>query len=335
MAGATASDTVKTEKPELNVLIRSNYLSPAVYKRFEQAFNVKVKLVYYNSDDDRNLFLLESDGLGVDVICVDSSAATAYIASGWLAPLTDFSLKNIKHIDSRWLKQHTLLEKFAVPYFWKVLGIAFNNERLQEPIMHWNSILNPAPALYSKILMPPTPQETVAVTLLSLGYSVNSTSISALQKAEIALTNQRPFVLWASDIRYPATGAINENLWVSAIYNGEAYSLMRSGIPIGFTIPNEGSVMVLDYLTVAEDSDNKQLAANFIDFLNEPKNAAENARHVAYSSPNTAAVALLPESMQKSSWLYPSVDVMKKLELLLPLPSTATKKVSQIYFHLQ
>ncbi|MDE1461682.1 ABC transporter substrate-binding protein [Spartinivicinus poritis] len=335
LAHAAVSNTVKTDQPELSVLIRYNYLSPTVYKQFEQKYNVKIKLVYYSSDDDRNLLLLESDGRGVDVVCVDSTSATAYIASGWITPLTDFELKNTQYIDSHWLTQHNLLEKFAVPYFWKVLGIAFHNERLKEPIKHWSNIINPSPSLYSKILMPPTAHETVAITLLSLGYSANSTSINALQKAELTLTKQRPFVLWTSDIRYPATGSINENLWVSAVYNGEAYALMRSGVPIEFTIPSEGSVMILDYLAVAEESEKKQLAATFIDFLNEPHNAAENAHYVAYSSPNAAARALLPEPMQQSPWLYPSLQVMQKLELLLPLPSTATKKISQIYFHLQ
>ena len=90
-------------------------------------------------------------------------------------------------------------------------------------------------------------------------------------------------------------------------------------------VPEEGGNIWVDYLTVMESSRNKDLAWAFINFLNEPENAAQLAEFVHYATPNTGAEKLLPEDFRTDPVIYPSKEALGRSEFYSPLPPRAMK----------
>ena len=108
--------------------------------------------------------------------------------------------------------------------------------------------------------------------------------------------------------------------------------MMREHNPnIVFTVPDEGGEIWIDYLSVLASSPRKELAMRFIDFLNDPENAARVAQYVHYATPNEAAEKLLPADFRKDTLIYPGEDVLSKSEFYTELPSRIAKKRNNIF----
>lgn len=133
-------------------------------------------------------------------------------------------------------------------------------------------------------------RELIGVALKASGYSLNSTNENEIEEAFTLLEKQKPFI---NDYGYLGTGKnsslLNGGIVASATYNGDALSLQEFSDKIKFIIPEEGTNLWVDYLTVSQKSKNKSLAYKFINFINRPKNAAQLAQYLYYPSPNKAA----------------------------------------------
>ena len=57
----------------------------------------------------------------------------------------------------------------------------------------------------------------------------------------------------------------------------------------------------------------------FINFLNEPDVAAENAEFIGYATPNLAAYELLDEETQQNEAIYPPQEVIENSEQFIHL----------------
>ena len=110
------------------------------------------------------------------------------------------------------------------------------------------------------------------------------------------------------------------------LYSGDALMVQEHHEDIEYVLPEEGGNIWVDYLVVLESSKNKDLALAFINFLNEPENAAQLAEFVYYATPNKAAEKLLPAEFLEDPVIYPSKEALAKSEFHNPLPPRAAKK---------
>lgn len=108
---------------ELVILNWSEYMSQDMIKSFEKKYKVKVKEVYYESDDARDRILLDTKGKGFDLILVNGAVFKGYRRQGWLQPIDARYIPNLRHIEKQWLKIFKPAEGYSVPYFWGTLGI--------------------------------------------------------------------------------------------------------------------------------------------------------------------------------------------------------------------
>ena len=317
---------------QLIILNWSDYIDPVVVRAFEQQFSTQVNEVYYESDDDRDAILAETEGRGFDLVLVNQARLADYVRRGWLARLDGQNIPNLRHIDPRWLNFHAELAGYGVPYFWGTTGIAYRADLVPEPITRWQQLFQPNEKLRNKIMMINTARDTIGMALKALGYSANSTELLQLSAAEELLLQQKPFV---SAYAYPSVGEQSElvsgKIWAAMIYNGDALAIKEHHDEIVYTLPDEGGGIWVDYLTVMQSSTHKVLAMDFINFLNEPENAAKIARFVYFATPNQAAEKLLPAEFLANPIIYPSTVALQKSEFMIDLPPRVTKRHNAIF----
>ena len=87
----------------------------------------------------------------------------------------------------------------------------------------------------------------------------------------------------------------------------------------------------IDYLTVPVSSTDKALAADLINFLNDPQRAARNARYVHYATPNAAAERLLPVPFLANPVIYPGRESVSRSEFYVDMPPVAVKLRNAVY----
>lgn len=323
-----ASDTSLPAPPRTLVLLNwSEYIDPELVEEFEQQFNAKVSEVYFESDDLRDDMMLETGAIGYDLVIVNGINVDSYRKRGWIAPLDEARLPNLKYVDRHWREAFEGAGGYAVPYFWGTLGIAYRQDLVEQAPSSWLDILQPPESLHGKIGMIENSRDLVGMALKALGHSANSSDPAAIKAAEQLLLAQKPYVKTYSYIALTEESAlVNGDLVAAMVYSGDALMVQEYDENIQYVLPAEGGNIWVDYLAVVEHSKNKDLAWAFINFLNEPEHAAQLAEYVYYATPNTAAEKLLPQEFLADPVIYPSKEALARSEFHTPLPPRAVKK---------
>ena len=322
-----ADAPARAEPRELVLLNWSEYLDPDLIAKFEKQYNAKLREVYFESDDLRDHMMLETDGAGYDLAMVNGISVDVYRKRGWLSSVSETKIPNLKHIDQRWLEAFAGVEGYAVPYFWGTMGIAYRKDLLQTPITSWMDIMQPAEYLHGKIGMVESSRDALGMALKALGYSANSTDTTQIKAAETLLLAQKPYVKTYTYIALSEESAlVSGDIVAAMVYSGDALMVQEHHEEIDYVVPSEGSNIWVDYLVVLEHAKNKELAWAFLNFLNEPENAAQLAEFVYYATPNKGAEKLLPAEFLEDEIIYPSKTVLSRSEFYKPLPPRAMKK---------
>lgn len=335
LATSTAEKSVTGTQQELVFLTWSEYMDPEIIQTFEQRFNIKVKMVYFESDDTRDDILLETEGKGFDLVLVNGASLYSYERRGWLAKLANADIPNKRHIQKKWFNAYPGAANYAIPLFWGTLGIGYRKDLVNEKLTSWKQLYQPNPELHNKIVMIKTSRDVIGMGLKSLGYSANSTDPKQLDETEKLLLQQKPYVRRYSYVALNEDSGLNTGEIIAAMmYSGDALMLQEVQENIEYSLPEEGGGIWVDYLTVMGNSSKKPLAYQFINFLNEPKIAAQLAKYVYYAPTNTAAEKLLPEDFKNNPIIYPSAEALKNSETSLRLPPRTIKKHNNIFLKL-
>ncbi|UCE77464.1 MAG: spermidine/putrescine ABC transporter substrate-binding protein [Gammaproteobacteria bacterium] len=319
--------SLPSPRQSLVLLNWSEYIDPELVEKFEQQFNAEVREVYFESDDLRDDMMLETSSIGYDLVIVNGINVDNYRKRGWIAPLDEARLPNLKYVDRHWRDAFEGAGGYAVPYFWGTLGIAYRKDLVEQAPSSWMDILQPAESLRGKIGMIENSRDLMGMALKALGHSANSTDPAAIKAAEQLLLAQKPYVKTYHYIALTEESAlVSGNIVAAMVYSGDALMVQEFDENIQYLVPAEGGNIWVDYLAVVESSKNKDLAWAFINFLNEPEHAAQLAEYVYYATPNTAAEKLLPQEFLEDPVIYPSKEALARSEFHTPLPPRAAKK---------
>ena len=321
-----------SKPPELVLLNWSEYMDPEVLQAFEREHGVRVREVYYDGDDDRDAMMLETEGRGFDLVLVNGALIETYQRRNWIAPIDASKIPNLQHIEPRWRSAYASAETHAVPLFWGTLGIVYRSDLVPEPITRWMDILEPQQALRGRIVMINSSRDLLGVVLKALGFSANSNDPEELAAAERLLLAQKPFVKDYFFVLLTADSAIVKgDVLAAMVYNGDGLTLMEHEEALRYLVPEEGSLLWVDYLTITSSSPNKELAHRFLNFIHEPHRAARLASYLHYATPNRAALALLPPEELEDAAVYPPAELLEKLEAATPLTPAAARLRNEIY----
>lgn len=296
------------------------YLDPEIVEKFEAKFNVDVVQAYYASDETRTENLIETDGRGYDLIMTSDDDLGKYIKRGWLQPIDEQRLPNLKHIDPRFRQGYVGAERYVVPFAYGTTGIAYRADLITTPITSWHQFFNPTAELKGKISMTGDSRDLISMALKSLGYSANSENPDQLQQVEQLLLAQKPHVRSYDYLSVDEDSAIIKGEVVAAmIYNADAQMMAEHNNQLIYALPEEGGALWIDCFVLGSDAKNPEMAYAFLNFINKPENAAKLASYACFASPNKAAEKLLPQDFLENPVIYPDQASLDNSEYFTPL----------------
>jgi spermidine/putrescine transport system substrate-binding protein len=321
--------------PALVLLTWEDYIDPEIVEEFQRSRGVPVREVHFETDDHRDEILVKSNGRDFDLVVVNSPNLPVYRRLGWLARLNTGAIPNLRHIWPQWRAAVPDSEDWGVPYFWGTTGLAYRRDLIGTDITSWTEFFEPSEQLRGRIALIRNARDVIGMALKALGHSANSTEPEAILAAEQLLRRQAPFV---REIGYPSLDAdshlVTGEIWMAMMYNGDALALAEHDPDIRFVVPREGGEIWIDYLAVLDSSSRKALAADFIDFVNEPHRAARNALYVNYATPNRSAEMLLPSDFRNNPLVYPRPEVLRRCDFYVDLPPEAVRLRNRVYSQL-
>src|SRR5204863_5238313 len=135
------------------------------------------------------------------------------------------------------------------------------------------------------------------------GASVNTTDRGQLAMAQRLLIAQRPLVRAYNSASFEDV-LLSGDVWLAQGWNGQFARAIAQDADIAYVVPREGSSLFLDSLAIPRDAPHPVLAHAFIDYTLEAEVAAEICRTMQYSSPNRAALALLPAAIKGNPAIF-------------------------------
>ena len=293
----------------LNVLNWGDYIDPALLDQFEQETGIKVKYSTMTSNEEMLVKLSAADC--IYDICVPSDyVIEKLIAQNLLHELNKDNIPNLANIDERFLDlSFDPANKFSVPYFWGTVGILYNTTMVDDPVDSWDILWNEK---YSgQILMYDSVRDSIGITLIKLGYDINTRNEAEVLEAQQALIDQKPLVraYLTDDAKMEM---INGTAAMCVTYSGDALMAIAESEDLAYAVPNEGSNVWFDNIVIPNTSTHTAEAEAFINFLCDAEVAKQNAEYIYYCSPNRAALELLSDEFVADPTFNPPQDVLDR-----------------------
>ncbi len=318
-SGECPGDKSKLAK-EMSWYTWGNYVSDDVVKRFTDACGVAVKVDVYSSNEEMEAKFKAGGNPGYDLITPSDYMVAKMASAGMLEKLDFNNIPNFKNI----APGHKGLyfdpnNEYSVAYNWGTTGIAYDKTKVKEPITNWKQIMEPADDLKGKIGMLDDMRELLGMALRYKGFSANTSSADEINAARDALIAQKQFAKNYSDSPTNLTNLVAGDVLVAMIYTNDAMTAKDENPNIEYIIPENVSTIWQDNLSVPKEAPSKYTAEVFINFMSDPKNAADNANEVGLTTPNAEALkqGLIDETLRNNPMVYPDVQALgDRLEFL-------------------
>lgn len=336
VVGVCAEDNGKT----VHFLNWAEYIPDDILSGFTTASGYTIQQNYFDSDDMLNAEIIAVNS-GYDLALPSLDTMQQEVAAGVLMPLDKSQLPNYKYINPALYKITAEIDpdnKYGIIYDYGTTGIAYNVDIIKKvlgpdvKIDSWYFLLNPK---YLKKLQTcgvaylDDSGQVLGITLHYLGMDPNTTNPADLRKATAYIMSIRPYLTYFDNTRYIADLA-SGNICIAMGYSGDVLHAQQQAdqandnVHIQYVLPKDGAPIWFDMLAIPKDAPNPKGALAFINYLLEPKVAADLSNFLYQPGGNAAALPYL-EPVLSDPNISPPPEMMGKLfDVLKPPPGTDT-----------
>lgn len=306
-----------------------DYADSDLIAQFEEETGIKV--IYQTFDSNEAMLTkIQQGGTTFDVAMPSEYMVEKMIEEGLLVPLDHDLLPNLVNINSEFL-DHSFDpgNQYSVPYFWGTVGIVYNTDKLGDrEITHWNDLWDPE--FKNSILMIDGAREAMGLSLNSLYYSLNDTNEEHLLQAKQKLDELTPNIrgIVGDEIKMLIG---NEEAPIGVVWSGMAAELMWEFDHFEYVVPEEGSNLWFDTMVIPTAARNIEGAHQFINFMLDAENAAQNAEYVGYSTPNEKALEFMDEEIISDERFYPPLETTERLEVYSNLGKRMLARYNELF----
>ena len=312
------------DQPTLHIYTWADYIKPELVQRFEK--EQKCKVVIDTFDSNEAMYAkLKAGAKGYDIITPSSYMVKIMFDQGMVQKLNKALLPNLSHVDGDYLKIAIDPQmEHSVPYMITYTGVGYLKSRVPNFQPSW-SMFDDA-SLKGRVTMLNDMRETIGAALKFLGFSINTTNEKELEQARDVVLRWKKNLAKFENEQYK-TGLASGEFIMTHGYSGDILKVAEENEDIAFAIPREGFSIACDDLVVPSSAKNVDLAHKFINFLHDPKVAAENTEFITYLCPNKDSYPLLSEEIRGNGGIFPAAEIRAKGEVIKDLGAENAKYV--------
>lgn len=274
-----------------------------VVSEFERLTGCKVN--YTNFESNENMYSkLSGGGVSYDVIIPSDYMIDRLIDEEMLLPLNYENIPNFRYISKDCRNLYFDPEqKYTVCYNVGTTVLIYNKKLVDEAPDSWNVLWQDK--YRDKVLMFNNSRDAFAIAQSVLGKNFNSVNEQEWNECAALLAKQKDTVnpVYVMDEVF---NLMESGEYAFATYYAGDYLLMLdNNEDLGYCYPKEGVNSFYDAMCIPKCTQNKKGAEAFINFMQEPEVAFENAEYIYYASPNTAVIENEESSLYGSDVIYP------------------------------
>jgi spermidine/putrescine transport system substrate-binding protein len=309
-------------KPVLHVYNWADYVKPELVTRFEKEHKCRVMIDTFDSNEAMYA-KLKAGAKGYDLIFPSSYMVNVMRQQDMLLPIDHARVPNIVNLDPAYMRVTADAQcRFSVPYMISNAGLAYRKSKVPDFQPSWSMLDRTNVA--GRVTMLNDMRETIGAALKFLGYSLNTTSDKELEAARDVVIRWKKNLAKFENEQYKNGIASGEFLLVHG-YNGDIRQVMEENEDIGYAAPREGVSLACDEMVIPKGARQVELAHAFINFLHDPKVAAENTEFIFYLCPNKPSYEFLGETIKNDASVFLPADLQAKSEVIRDLGADNAK----------
>lgn len=319
---------------EVNVYNWGEYIDESIFADFEKETGIKVNYSTFSSNETM-YSVLKTGGSDYDVIIPSDYMISRLISENMLEKLDYSNIPNNSLIDDQYKKlEYDPTGEYSVAYMTGVVGIIYNASKITEPITSWEALFDSKNA--GQILMFDNPRDALAIALMYLGYSVNTTNADELSAAYDLLASQKPLVqAYVMDQIFDKLES--GEAAIGPYYAGDYLTMRENNPDLKFVVPTEGSNRFVDAMCIPKGAANKKNAELFINFMCKTEVAVKNTDYIWYTTANKEAAAEYAATLdaETAAIMFPPADVLSKCQIYINLPEDTLKRYDELWVKLK
>ncbi|MBL0372183.1 extracellular solute-binding protein [Rhizobium sp. KVB221] len=318
---------------ELHIYNWGNYTSPDMIKKFEKAYDVKVTVTDYDSNETA-LAKVRQGGSGFDVVMPSQSHLPIWISEGLLLETNPAQMENGKNIAKEWANpDFDPGRKYSVPWQWGTVGVTVNSDVYKGDINTWGLVFDTPDELKGKINVVPEMNDVIYAAIKYVGGDWCTDDKAVLKKARDALVNAKPN--WISMEYAVIDKMLAGDIAASTDWNGSVLRQRLQKPSIHYGYAKEGFTYWSDNAVVLKDAKNVENAKLFQNFIMDPENAAMISAFARYANGIEGSEPFMPAEMKGAPELNVPEDMKSKAEFMR-LCEPATQEIyTKIWTELQ
>lgn len=287
------------EARELFLYNWSNYIPPELLKRFEQETGIKVTLDVYDSNETM-LAKLQAGATGYDIVVPTDYIIPRMVEGGLIQKIDSSTMENYKNVkevfrNPSWDPNRA----YSVPYMWGTTGFSYDKERVKGEVAEsWKEFFEPREELKGQIVALNDMNDVISSAAFYLGYERCFDDPKKAQTVLDLLTKQKPYLAM-----YQSDGTIERMIAGEVImhqqWNGAAHRTKMERPSVVYVYPKEGLPFWADNFAIPKGAKNVEEAKEFLNWMMDPKNAAEASNFTGYMNAIAGSDAFLEEKLAK------------------------------------
>lgn len=297
----TVEIPVKVESTELNLLARAGYIPRDMIECFELVYNAKVNLYQYSSNEEMYV-KIAAGGIEYDLAQPSSRIVPLLVRERYLQELDHSRLPVLANIDPNYLDLAFDPEnRFTIPYQSGADAIVVNTSAVTSPPRSWADLWNNE--YVGRMVFLDDGRAVIGLTLLVLGYDINTTNIAHLEEARNKLMELAPNIKFF-DSDSPKTALIAGDVDLGVIWTPEAFIARQKKDEFEFIYPTEGAILWQNTWAILRDAPHTDAAYAWINYTMQANLFWMVLRDFPCINPNIAALEYVRENKPELYFTY-------------------------------
>lgn len=303
-------------RTSISVFTFPRVIDTHILSEFERQTGIQVLVNYFENNDELLVKMQQTKGEGYDLIIASDYVVDILRQDGLLNKLDRSSLSFIDQLKPELLYQYyDPKSEYCMPYFWGVYGIGIDKKFFHErPIKKsWRAVFDEVEIFY-RIGMVNNAREACLLAAFYLFGSIDNLDSAKLNQIQELLIKQKKWVQAYSDLA-PDYLLLSESCPLVVSLNNEIWQARRSDASLDFIVPQEGSFMVVDTVSIPAKSSKATLVYKFLNYLYSPDILRHHVEHYALFPPTSPGFLGEMEETELFSLLktLPQIDFFRNV----------------------
>ena len=314
-----SSKLLAAPKNKLNLYIWSEYIDPEIIKQFEKKFDCKVNIDLYE-DNESMLAKLAGGGSSLyDVIVPSDYIVPVLVKRGLVQKLSKEKIPNFANVEQKFANPNfDPGNEYSMPYQWGTVGIYLRKKPGQVVDESWGLIFDPKKQPGPFVLID-SMRESINGALLYTGQKINEVDPVKLKAARDLMIDAKNRSIGFDGGVGGKNKVLSKVANMAVVYSGDAVRGMNEDPETYYFVPKEGGELWIDSMMIPAKAPNSAMAEAFINYILEANIGAQLSNFNQYATPNKAAKTLINPKDLANPAIYPTEEIMSKLEVLKDL----------------